>query len=198
MHTEELWNHFQAKAHWFSFSLHQKRWSLLFLYSVFDPSCPSLPAIHSSGPDKDGPSNKRSRCLSGPSVRLLREEDNRRGAGELGSSEEERKGHERRRKKRGAERRGEEHVVSPTPEVSGRPLLSVPYLQKASFRVSPNEHSCPHSVPQWSPPQPLSLLTMENIAPIKPRRQWAGVGEGGGGVCVICVRMRGQAGGSAG
>lgn len=88
------------------------------------------------------------------------------------------RGEKKKEEKWGDERKGEEHAVSPTPEVSGSPLLSVPYLQKALFRDSPNEHSCPHSAPQWSPPQPLSLLTMENIAPIKPQRQWAGVGEG--------------------
>lgn len=64
------------------------------------------------------------------------------------------------------------------PKVSVSPQLSVPYLQKTLFRDSPNEHSCPHSAPQWSPPLPLSLFTMENIAPIKPQRQWAGVGKG--------------------
>jgi len=101
--------------------------------------------IHTSGTDKDSPSNKCSRCLSGPSVRLLREGDNRT---RRGSRAEERKGDERRRKKRGEERRGEEHAVSPTPEVPGSPLLSVPYLQKTLFRDSPNEHSCPHSAPQ--------------------------------------------------
>ncbi|KAM7410023.1 hypothetical protein PAMA_001475 [Pampus argenteus] len=87
---------------------------------------------------------------------------------------EERRGEERRgEERRGEERRGEErrgeHAVSLTPEVPGGSQLSVPYLQKALFRDSPNEHSCPHSAPQWSPPLPLSLLTIENIAPIKPR-----------------------------
>lgn len=144
---------------------------MLSLQSVFDQSRSSLPTIYSLETDKDCPSNKRSRCLSGPSVRLLRDWDNRRGAGLR------RRRDARRRKNRGEERREEEHAVSPTPEVSGSPLLTVPYLQKASFRDSPNEHSCPHSAPQWSPPQPLSQLTKGNIAPIKPHRQWAGVGE---------------------
>lgn len=131
----------------------------LFLWSVFDPRLSSFPAIHPPGADKDGPSSKRSRCLSGLSVRLLRKGDNRRGAGELG-------GH------RGEERREEKSMQFHPPWRSrAAPRLSVPYLQKTLFRDSPNEHSCPHSAPQWSPPLPLSPLTMENIAPIKPQRQ---------------------------
>lgn len=152
----------QAKAHRFPFSLHQRRWSMLFLWSVFDPHLSSFPTIHPPGVDKASPSNKCSRCLSGPSVRLLRREDSRRGAG---------KQWERRREERREEERKEEHAVSPTLEVPSSPRLSVPYLQKALFRDSPNEHSCPHSTWQWSPPPPLSLLTMEDIAPIKPQRQ---------------------------
>ncbi len=141
-----------------SFSLHERRWSLLFLQFAFDPCLSSFPMIHPPGRDKDRPSNKRSRCLSGPSVRLLRKRRQRERSMEAGRTE------------RTGERRGE-LAVSPTPEVPGSPRLSVPYLQKTLFRDSPNEHSCPHSAPQWSPPLPLSLLTMENIAPIKPQRQ---------------------------
>lgn len=152
-----------AKAHQFPFSLHQRRWSVLFLWSVFDPHLSSSLTIHPPGVNKACPSNKCSRCLSGPSVRLFRREDSRRGAGTQW---------EQRREERSEEGKPRvEHVVSPALEVSGSPQHSVPYLQKALFRDSPNEHSCPHSTWQWSPPLPLSPLTMEDIAPIKPQRQ---------------------------
>lgn len=82
----------QAKAHQFPFSLHQRRWSVLFLCSVFDPHLSSFPTIHPPGVNKACPSNKCSRCLSGPSVRLFRREDSRRGAGK----QWEQRGEERR------------------------------------------------------------------------------------------------------
>lgn len=160
----------QAKAHRFPFSFHQMRWSLVFLWFVFDPHVSSFPTIHPPGAHKASPSNKCSRCLSGPSVRLLRREDSRRGAGkQLGQwgvkkKEEKRWGEKRREVKRRA-------CDFTHPGGLCSPRLSVPYLQKALFRDSPNEHSWPHSSRQWSPPLPLSLLTMENIAPIKPQRQ---------------------------
>lgn len=60
----------------------QKLWPLLFSCSL-SLICLTLlfPTIHSLGLDKGCCSNKRSHCLSGPTVRLLREEDNSREAG---------------------------------------------------------------------------------------------------------------------
>lgn len=82
--------------------------------------------------------------------------------------------------------REENDAVSPTLEVPCSPQLSVRLPQKTAFRDSPNEHSCPHSTPQWSPSPPLRPLKMENIAPIKPRGQYTGVGKGEE-VCVKCM-----------
>ncbi|KAI4829153.1 hypothetical protein KUCAC02_023214, partial [Chaenocephalus aceratus] len=38
--------------------VHMRRWSSLFLWSVFDPSLSSFPTIHPPGADKACPSNK--------------------------------------------------------------------------------------------------------------------------------------------
>ncbi|TNN60708.1 hypothetical protein EYF80_029052 [Liparis tanakae] len=63
--------------------------------SLIAPVSLLSPAIHPPGADKDRPSNKRSRCLSGPSVRLLRRGDNGRGAGEPGGQRGEQSGGEK-------------------------------------------------------------------------------------------------------
>lgn len=120
--------------------------------------CPTK--IHPPGTNKAYLSNKCIRCLSRPSVRLLRGGDNRRGAWKLWGQ------------------RGRGHIQFHPPRWSRVAPSSQYHTSRRPHSGSPNEHSCPHSAWQWSPPLPLSCLTMRNIAPIKPQRQWPRVGKG--------------------
>lgn len=69
------------------------------------------------------------------------------------------------------ESRGEESMQFHPPWRSLAGPSSQYHTSRRPYSESPNEHSCPHSAWQWSPPLPLSRLTMRNIAPIKPQRQ---------------------------
>lgn len=113
--------------------------------------CPNK--IHPPGTNKAHLSNKCICCLSRPSVRLLRGGDNRRGAWKLWGQ------------------RGKGHIQFHPPWWSVAAPSSQYRTSRRPYSGSPNEHSCPHSAWQWSPPLPLSWLTMRNIAPIKPQRQ---------------------------
>lgn len=126
----------QSRTHWFFFSFYQRRrrGGLCFFCSLSLIRLSSFPAIHSPGTYKDCPSNKRSRCLSGPSVRLLKERRQQERSREAVRTE--RREEERREVKGREGKGGEEKTVqfyppqrSPAAPCSQYPTSRRPYSE---------------------------------------------------------------------